>query len=140
MRKLKWKRTPSEDDEFALALVDPTQADVDGLRRRLEDVCDSTGVGDRRLRAEARDALHTWVEDISQLLPSRAFARLSNWFLTGKSGEPESNLGLAARIMWRHLFCAEPEERLTEVNPDNSVIIPERFAAWWRKQQRCQDA
>jgi len=131
-----WQRCPQPQDEYALVLANPDNLDVSQVRERFVYVQSSRGLGKKKpkhLDDTARKQIAAWIDMPAGPLPSRAYSKLSDWFLNEKHGEKETELGYACKCLWSALFRAEPGERLTNPGPP-SCIDPERFKRWWKTQ------
>ena len=132
-----WQRAPQPEDEYALALTDPEQADIVQLKRLFAKVKNARGGRRDHLSAEAVLAFDEWLQDVSQPLPSRAYALVSNWFLTEATVDRETSLGHACAGFWDALFAVRPGKRLTPTDR-NSQIFDLAFDVWWGHQQKAQ--
>lgn len=129
-----WDRAPRARDEYALAVMNPEELDVIHLRRLLQAVIDRPGC--RRtigFSGPAAEGFCQWLSDFEEPLPSQAYARLSNWFLTDSQGEARSARGHAAGVFWDALFRVRPPRRLASPQR-NHRILPEVFNLWWPQQ------
>jgi hypothetical protein len=138
MSNLIWQRSPQPADDYALVVVNRNAMDLPRLRVLLEAIKKSTGASDKRaLRTSAVVAFESWLDDPGQPLPSHAYARLSNWFLTEKRNDRESALAGRCAEMWDELFVARPQKRLT-LTDANADIVDITFQVWWMVQQERQ--
>ena len=137
--KLIWEKSPQPGDDYALKLTNPEAADIVELNRLFATVKQAKGGRRDHLSAEATRAFEIWLRDLSQPLPSRAFALLSNWFLTEATVDRESSLGYACADFWDGLFAVRPSpsKRLTD-EKKNWQIIDLRFEVWWGNQVKVQ--
>lgn len=136
--RLIWERRHQPRDEYALVLSNPGEVARSGLRQMFAYVQASRGLGGKSLNARARTEIERWLNAPSTPLASFAYAKVSDWFLTGKGGEPESQLGFACKRLWACWFRAEPRERLT--HPDaGGRVLPDQFENWWKTQSAWQE-
>jgi len=134
MSNLAWKRAPHARDKYALVVVNPDAIDNASLRNLFARVKQATGASSKRmLSKQASVAFERWLDDVSQPLPSHAYARLSNWFLTEKNNDQESSLAECCERFWNALFIARPRKRLTPVD-HNQKIVDLAFQGWWNEQ------
>ena len=142
-----WKRCPQPHDEYALVLANPDNLDVSQVRERFVYVQSGRGLGKKKpkhLDDTARKQIAAWIDMPADPLPSHAYKKLSDWFLTN-SPERKSRLAYACKCLWSALFRAEPGERLTNPGPSNcgaifpGAIFPERFKRWWKTQSAWQE-
>jgi hypothetical protein len=135
MSNLVWKRAPHAGDEYALVVVNPDAIDIANLKDLLARVKRATGAsGKRMLNKQASAAFECWLADVSNPLPSHAYARLSNWFLTEKRNDCGSPLAEHCAVLWDALFRCQPHKRLTHVD-DNAQIVDITFTVWWKSQE-----
>lgn len=127
-KRLQWKRPARRKDCFDLILMNPGVLDVARCRQLLE-------VVQSHFDTDASREFQRWLGNLDTPLGEQAYARLSNWFLTDEEHSP---LAEAARELWRDLFCAIPDRRLTDPNRDYK-ILRERLRLWWSKQWDCQN-
>ena len=137
--KLVWERAtnffgPVND----LVPENPKDVNVTILRQLLEKVEAYDHGVKQDLDAEASRLFSNWFDDPSQPLAERAYASISNWFMSEGPRYKDKERALAAEKLWKALFCAKPSKRLTM--PGRKKIIPEHFSIWWAKQQKCQRA
>ncbi len=139
-KKLKWERI---DDSFDLKLVN-TDAVHNDLKRKLKELHKKVETSsanwrkDMHFNKKASDAFEKWFSDPSMPLPGYAYALLSNWFKTGLKFIVESPRGISALELWKSMFCAVPDNRLTDPKKDYKILLA-KFNLWWPKQQDCQD-
>jgi hypothetical protein len=146
-RGLVWQRCPLPLDEYALVLTNPGELDdsrMQELREFRDDVKKSEGLGGRRGKKhfgdEAQKQIDRWLGNPADPLPSHAYKKLSDWFLTKKNGERETPLAYACNRLWNALFRAQPSERLTiSGSRGYDAIVPERFKRWWKTQSAWQE-
>lgn len=137
---LTWRLKPTDNDPFALVVVNTTDVAVGRIEKLLSYVVESPCGHKKVFSNEAATAFRKWLGDPTQPLPSQAYARLSNWFLTDKEPERSSPRAYAAGVMWMEMFHCEPENRLTDTDPKpNWIVLPERFDPWWQEQQKRQE-
>lgn len=136
--KLKWKRVKHG---FDLQVLNPKDINVNELRKLLLNVETSSANWrkDMHFDQRASKVFREWFSCPSMPLPTYAYAKLSNWFLTHLEWVRESPRGRAALELWKVLFCAVPnlENRLTDTKK-NYKILQGEFDLWWTKQQTCQ--
>ena len=137
MKTLVWRKEPLPGDDYALALSDPQDVDVAQLKSLFVEVKNATGGRGRRLSTEAVKAFEGWLGDVALPLPSHAYARLSNWFLTDATVDRESSLADRCESFWNALFSARPGKRLTPAD-NNAQINDITFLVWWGKQEVSQ--
>ena len=137
MKTLIWRRERRPGDDHALALSNPEDVDVAHLRSLFAEVKSATGGRGRSLSTEAVGAFEDWLGDVAFPLPSHAYARLSNWFLTDATVDRESPLADCCAAFWDALFCVRPPKRITPPD-DNAQIIEIAFLVWWSKQEASQ--
>ena len=107
------------------------------VRRLVQEVHDKPSNRKINFSRPAYEALVRWCEDPTKPLPSQAYARVSNWFLTDSKVDNPSPRSKAAERLWNALFCARPRNRLTDPH-DNGTVLETPFSAWWDRQQKCQ--
>jgi len=137
--KLKWERV---NDSFDLKVINSDEIDVNEFKKLLTtvEVSSANWRKDMRFNQKASEAFREWFRDASMALPGYAYALLSNWFLTSLEFVRESPRGQATLEFWKGLFCAVPQDRLTSPESgENHKILPEKFALWWPKQEKCQE-
>jgi hypothetical protein len=134
--KIKWEFAGAD---FDLIPANPESIDRNHFRKLLTDVETASANWRRNIHfnRKAYKAFEKWIANPDRPLQEFAYALLSNWFLTDLKFIKESPRGQAALRFWNSLFCAVPEERIT--NPErNDKILQEKFCLWWNKQQKCQ--
>ncbi len=135
MSSLVWKRAPHAGDDYALVVANPDASDNASVRSLFARVKQATGASHKRmLSTEASVAFERWLDDVSQPLPSHAYARLSNWFLTEKRNDRESPLAERCAALWDALFLTRPHKRLTDAD-GNAEIVDITFKVWWKSQE-----
>jgi hypothetical protein len=137
MNTLAWKRILQPEDEYALVLTNPEDVDVVRLKRLFDQVKNVTGGRGRSFSTQATKAFEQWLNGVESPLPSQAYARLSNWFLTDATVDRESSLGERSGLFWDALFSVRPAKRLTPPK-DNSQIVDIAFLSWWKRQEASQ--
>jgi hypothetical protein len=134
---LRWSLASLRSDCFDLQLENPELLDAEYVRALLQAVEKADGVNRQNFDGNAAREFRRWLGAPHTPLLERAYALLSNWFLTDRGCCRDSACGYAAGQMWDALFCARPERRLTDPKK-NYKILPEEFALWWERQQACQ--
>lgn len=136
--KLIWQRSPQPGDDYALVLLESKEIDVLQMKKLFGLVKHAAGGRRAHLSRDATTAFDQWLTDVSLPLPSHAYARLSNWFLTEAEVDQESHLADRCRDFWNALFSARPTRRLTDIKPDNGRIVDIAFEVWWKAQANAQ--
>ena len=134
-KKLKWERI---DNSFNLQLKSLDLLDRDDVRKLLPKVYKVHYDYKKEFNQKAKKLWDEWIENPNEPLKELSYACLTNWFLNEQRGAKTTIRGGFSLLLWCKLFCAVPEERLTDPTEDYK-IIPERFNLWWPKQQKCQD-
>jgi hypothetical protein len=137
MKVFIWQRAPWLDDRYALALVNPEDADLIRLTSLFAKVRVARGGAEQPLNAEAAGAFEQWLHCVRYPLPSQAYARLSDRFLTNDEADRRSPLARRCAALWNALFVARPRKRLTH-SDGNPAIIRARFDMWWYRQEEQQ--
>lgn len=134
--KIKWGRVGTS---FDLVPANPESIDKGYFRRLLSEVetASANWRKDIHFNQRAYKAFEKWIVNPSRPLHGCAYALLSNWFLTSLKFVRESPRGQAALRFWEFLFCAIPQERITDPER-NDKILQEKFRSWWNRQQECQ--
>ena len=131
-----WKLVPQSRDPYSLLLTNPERVDIDHLRVLFAKVKRADGCG-RNFSRPAAKAFQQWLDNVTGPLPSHAYARLSNWFLTAAKGPRRSQLAACCSELWKAMFTARPSKRLTQVT-QNARFIDREFWAWWKNQEQGQ--
>lgn len=112
--------------------VNPDLLDHVALMNRFARLKTARGGRGRYLSRVAQQDLDRWQGDPASPLPSRAYALVSNWFLTEAEVDKESILGDLCGDFWDALFAVRPPKRMTPVDGNDSIQdLP--FEVWWRK-------
>ncbi len=135
-KKLKWERL---DNSFDLICLNPNQLNKQEARKLLQKIEVIYDDFKKPFDQDASILFQKWLKNDAEPLPEAFYCLLSNWFL----GEGPANISIRAGlalILWRKLFCAIPDSRLTnwEVN-DRKVFYKDVFEKWWENQQKCQE-
>lgn len=135
-KKLIWKRL---GNSYGLICLNPDRLDKKAaktLLRKIEVIYD-----DFKKPLDQRVPLlfQQWLKNTAEPLPEAFYCLLSNWFLGDGPANISIRAGLAL-LLWRRLFCAIPEQRLTKWRKsDAKVFYKDVFDRWWKKQQDCKD-
>lgn len=137
--KLEWERASMIEDCFDLRAQNLKRLNIDLFGELLDDVKRPKSDCRMNFSANASSKFKEWLDAPDQPLPEEAYAILNNWaFGKGPSYKGKSTQ-LAARDLWDALFCARPDDRLTDWKIKNGEkILPERFKLWRSKQLECQ--
>ena len=100
MPKLIWERAPQPGDEYALVLENPDAVNVGQLHELFAEVKRARGGRQLHFSLQATKAFEQWLHDVSAPLPSHAYARLSNWFLTEADVDRNSPLAERCESLW----------------------------------------
>ena len=139
MQNLIWQRAPQPRDDYALMLTNPEDVNFDPLNARFARVKNAKGDRKKSLSTVAITAFEKWLDDPSHPLPSKAYALLSNWFLTELKVDREGSVSRSCGDFWDALFAIRPPKRLTQTrDKKNSEIIDIAFEVWWTKQEASQ--
>ncbi len=139
MSNIIWQHAPQPGDQYALVVANPEEVDSNRLKDVFARVKNAKGGRREHLSWDAVARIESWLSNLSMPLPSRAYALLSNWFLTEATVDRETSLGQCCGDLWDELFNVPPAQRLTEREPNhNTTIIDIRFHAWWKKQEASQ--
>lgn len=134
-KKLKWDRL---GNGFDLICLNPDQLDQEAakiLLRKIKVIYDDFK---KPFNKDASKLWQEWIENPRQPLQETTYCVLSNWFLTESCAASRSIRAGLALILWRKLFCAIPDGRLTKWEQSGSKVVPCKFERWWNKQQKCQ--
>ena len=115
-----WVRVSKDDKNFGLRLQNFHKVNIKHIRNLFAQLKNKTS--NRRqpfskeyvhFSSESAEAFGKWLKKPNEPLPSIAYARLSNWFLTDFVVDRESPLGYAAKDLWVQMGFMVPRERLT---------------------------
>lgn len=123
---------------FDLKAVNYDKINIIIIKNMLKKVqnCSSGG---QKICPDCINCFNEWFGNLNLPLKGKAYALLSNWFLTDKKDSKESALAGNCKKLWNELFCAVPIRRLTSPESGkNHRILSDEFALWWSKQEKCQ--
>ena len=133
-KKLKWEQVI---DCFDLKATNTQEINVKKLKEFLQNVKRNYPDYKKPFSKKASGLFERWFREPERPLHGSAYGLLSNWFLTS-SPASKTTRAKHALDLWRALFCAMPERRLTS-SKRNDKILKEEFNFWWPKQQKCQE-
>ena len=123
---LRWKRHSNHDFDIVLdGSLSP------GERDEIGSLFDRIGA-ERRLDEGALNEFRRWLDRPNTPLRSKAYALLSNWFLSVPQYSNTEHARLC-EALWDTLFPCRPLERFTRRYPDrNYEIMSNEFESWWQ--------
>ena len=127
---LKWRRFhPGSDSDFDLELDGPLSP---GERAEIGNLLDRIDKADEQpLNQRARKEFRRWLDSPNTPLRSKAYALLSNWFLSTPRYSNTPHAGLC-KALWDALFPCRPSRLTSTESEQNHIVILSKFEAWWQ--------
>jgi len=135
LKKLKWERLGSS---FDLTCLNSDQLDKKVAKKLLQKIEVIYDDFKKPFDKNASILFQQWLKNTTGPLPEAFYCLLSNWFLAKNAASISIRAGLAL-ILWRKLFCAIPDSKLTNWRISERKVIPEKFNQWWQNQVECQE-